>query len=408
MRNLEEMRGRLQALISEARTLTKDGMAAEEVEKRDKMMHDIRALEAEIVAEEELQKIEARNAAKNKNSDPEKDLAEWRSLGEFVQTVAFNPNDRRLRGREIEVESRQQQQSTGASGGFLVPDVFSKELLKVDPDEAIIRPRARVFGGATSTGFGELHIPALDYSPAGPAISNMYAGAVVTWIGEGIGKPETEINFRRVTLHPFEVAAHVPVTDRLLRNAPLIEDIIKTQLRGALIGAEENAFLNGAGGNQPTGIIGHAATIGVNRAGAGDTVAYNDVAAMLQVFRGRRGVWIVGRDVLPQLMILQDANNNYIWQPSARDGNPGTLFGMPVLFSDFSPALGDDGDVVLADLSYYLIGDGDGVSIAVSPHVRFLENMTVIKAWKTVDGTPWLNAPLPTKVPTSPFVQLND
>lgn len=62
---------------------------------------------------------------------------------------------------------------------------------------------------------------------------------------------------------------------------------------------------------------------------------------------------------------------------------------------------------MLADLSYYLIGDGDGISIAVSPHVKFLENMTVIKAWKTVDGTPWLNAPLPTTVPTSPFVQLN-
>ena len=406
MRNLEEMRGRLQALISEARALTKDDMAAEEVEKRDKVMHDIRALEAEIVAEEELQKIEARNAAKNKNSDPEKDLAEWRNLGEFVQTVAFNPTDKRLRGREVEVESRQQQQSVGASGGFLVPDVFSQELLKVEPDEAIIRPRARVFGGATSTGFGELHIPALDYSPADPAVSNMYAGAVVNWISEGGQKPETEINFRRVTLHPYEVAAHVPVTDRLLRNAPLIEDIIKTQLRGALIGAEENAFLNGAGSFQPTGIIGHAATIGVDRT-TDDTVAYADLAAMLQVFRGRRGVWIVGRDILPQLMNLKDTNDNYIWQPSARDGNPGTLFGMPVLFSDFSPALGDDGDVVLADLSYYLIGDGDGVSIAVSPHVRFLENMTVIKAWKTVDGTPWLNAPLPTSVPTSPFVQLN-
>src|SRR5690606_21782812 len=126
--------------------------------------------EAEIVAEEELQKIEARNAAKNKKSDPEKDLAEWRSLGEFVQTVAFNPTDKRLRGREVEVESRQQQQSVGAAGGFLVPDVFSQELLKVDTDEAIIRPRARVFGGATSVGFGELHIPALDYSPADPAV----------------------------------------------------------------------------------------------------------------------------------------------------------------------------------------------------------------------------------------------
>ena len=119
MRNLEEMRGRLQALISEARALTKDDMAAEEVEKRDKVMHNIRALEAEIVAEEELQKIEARNAAKNKNSDPEKDLAEWRSLGEFVRTVAFNPADERLRGREV--ESRQQQQSVGAAGASWFP-----------------------------------------------------------------------------------------------------------------------------------------------------------------------------------------------------------------------------------------------------------------------------------------------
>jgi HK97 family phage major capsid protein len=405
MRNLEVMRGKLAEKTKEARALIEAAqkeersLTAEEREKQDRLMVDIRDMQADIVAEEILQEQESRNA--KTVSDPEKDLAEFRSLGEFVKTIHSNPNDKRLKDRYVEAEERQQSQGVGLEGGFLVPDVFSSQLLTVSPDEAIIRPRANVFDGGTSTGFGELHIPALQYSG-----NNMYAGAQVTWINEGAEKPETDIEFKRVTLHPFEVAAHTLVTDRLLRNAPAIEKIVGTQLRGALIAAEENTFLNGAGGFQPTGIIGHAATIQVPRAGAA-AVIYQDLADMLAVFWGRRGVWIVGRDMLPQLMALQDPNNNYIWQPSARDGNPGTLFGMPVMFSDDSPALGVNGDVVLADLSYYLIGDGQGVAIATSKDFLFTSNMTVIKAWKLVDGTPWLTGPLPTSIPTSPFVQLN-
>ena len=400
MRNIEEMRAKMFALVDSIRELSKEDreLSAEEVEKRDKMLADVRAMEAEIAAETELQRIEAQKA--KRTTDPEKDRAEWRSLGEFVQTVAKAPNDKRLKGREI--EERQQQQSVGADGGFLVPDQFASELLTVRPDEAIIRPRARVFGGGSGVNFGELHIPALQYSG-----NNMFAGASVTWIDEGAVKPEEQIAFKRVTLHPFEVAAHVQVTDRLLSNAPTIEEIVKTQLRGALIDAEEEAFLVNAGmvAGAPNPIIGDAATITVPRAGGG-AVVYQDLADMLAVFWGRRGVWIVGRDMLPSLMALVDANGNLVWQPNARDGNPGTIFGMPVLFSDHSPALGTLGDVVLADLSYYLIGDGGGIGIAVSPHMLFTSNITIIKAWKLVDGTPWLTGPLPTSIPTSPFVEL--
>lgn len=400
--NIEDMKGELFALVEEARKMIntakeeKRDMTAEETEKHDKMMADIRAKEKAIAVETELQRVEAMKA--QKKDDPEKDLAEWRSLGEFVQTVVHNPRDARLAGRAYDG----QQQSVGAAGGFLVPDVFSKDILTVSPDEAIVRPRATIYAGATGEGFGEMHIPALDYG------ENMFAGAEVEWISEGAEKPETAVGLKRVTLHPFEVAAHVQVTDRLLQNGPAIEGIVRNQLRAALIGAEEKAFLVGLGANsgQPTGIVGHASAIKVERATA-NTVKYGDLAAMLQVFRGQRGVWIVGRDVLPQLMALVDGDGRYIWQPSARDGNPGTLFGLPILFSDYSPALGTLGDVVLADLSYYLIGDGVGVSIAASPHMKFTSNITVIKAWKTVDGTPWLTAPLPTSVPTSPFVQLD-
>jgi HK97 family phage major capsid protein len=303
MRNLDHMRGKLDDIIKQTRELIetaeteKRALTADEKEKREKMLLDIQEMKSDIAAEEILQEQEAKRA--KVPDDPEKDKAEWRSIGEFVQTVAKNPNDKRLRGREV--EDRQQSQGIGLEGGFLVPDVFANTLLTVSPDEAIVRPRARVFGGGSSTGFGELHIPALQYSG-----NNMYAGAVVQWIAEGQVKPETDIEFKRITLHPYEVAAHVQVTDRLLRNASMIEQVVSTQLRGALIAAEENAFLNGAGGVQPTGIIGHAATIGVARAGVG-AVIYQDLADMLAVFWGKRGVWITGRDMLPQLMALQDA-----------------------------------------------------------------------------------------------------
>jgi len=407
MRNIEQMKGKMFDLVDQVRELAKEDrdLSAEEVEKRDKMLADIKFMEADIAAEEQLQRVEAQKA--KVVSDPEKEKAEWRSLGEFVQTIAKNPNDKRLAGRETDLpaEERQQIQGVGADGGFLVPEIFSKELLTVSPDEAIIRPRARVFGAQTSgtaaAGFGDFHIPALDYV----AGANMYAGATVQWIDEAAAKPATQIVFNRITLSPYEVAAHVPISDRLLYNAPAIEQIVKTQLRGALIDAEENTFLNDTAAGTPTGIIDHAATITVARPAPGGVV-YQDLADMLAVFWGKRGVWITGRDMLPQLMALQDPNNNYIWQPNARDGNPGTIFGMPVLFSDHSPAMGDLGDVVLADLSYYLIADGMGISMAVSPHQRFTENITLIKAWKTVDGSPWLTGPLPTSTPTSPFVEL--
>ncbi len=395
------MKGKMFALVDSVRELTKEGreLSAEEVEKRDKMLSDVRAMEKDIAAEEEMQRIEAQKA--KRSTDPEKDRAEWRSLGEFVSTIYTNPNDKRLRGREVELrQPPPQEMDTGAAGGFLVPEQFSSDLLTVQPDEAVVRPRATVFPGG---GDADFHIPALQYSG-----ENMYAGAEVDWIDEGEAKPETDVTFKRVTLHPFELAAHVRITDKLMRNAPAIEQIVRTQLRGALIDAEEEAFLvnAGAAANAPNPIIGAGATVVTARA-AGNQVQYVDLVGMYSRFRGRRGVWIVSRAVIPELMQLQDGAGGLVWMPNARDGSPGSLLGMPVLYSDHSPDLGDQGDVVLADLSYYLIKDGIGVSMAISPHVHFVNNITVIKAFKTVDGTPWLTGVLPTTPTTSPFVALD-
>jgi len=404
MRDIEAMKRRRAALIKEAREVVnvaekeQRSLTGEEKEKYDRVMEDVRGIDEDIQREEHLQKLEMSNPANQvRDYDPERDQAEWGSLGEFVRAVVTNPSDKRLRNRDVEMRQDAQDMANDIQGGYLVPDQFSDQLLTVRPDEAIIRPRATVFGG----GDADFKIPALQYHG-----QNMYAGAQVTWISEGEEKPQTDIKFRQITLQPYEVAAHVEVTDKLMRNSAMIEQVVRNQLRGALIDAEENAFLTGSG-SKPTGIIDADCTFGVTRAD-NSNVQYADVKSMYARFRGRRGVWIASREVLPELMAMKDDSDVLIWQPNARDGSPGNLLGMPVLFSDHSPAMNQTGSLVLCDLSYYLIKDGVGVAIAASPHFKFTNNITVIKAFKTVDGKPWLDNVLPTSYNTSPFVQLEN
>ena len=69
---------------------------------------------------------------------------------------------------------------------------------------------------------------------------------------------------------------------------------------------------------------------------------------------------------------------------------------------------GNTGDLQLVNLKKYLIKDGSGIYISMSEHVKFTSNQTVIKAFRNVDGKPWVNAPymLDSGVQVSPYVLL--
>ncbi len=331
---------------------------------------------------------------------------EWRNFGEFLQAVRFNQHDRRLQFKEFEhPETRDLQMVPGAQGGFLVPEQFSTQLLQIGPQDAIVRPRATVIP-AGSPPDAPITFPVLDHSGA----RGVYSGVTVVWIGEGEQKPPTEPAFREITITPREVAAHTVVTDKLLRNTEAASVVVRTLLRRAILAAEDVAFLSGLGVNQPVGIIGHGSAINVVRAGA-NQISYADVVGMYA--RAKFGgplCWIASPTTLPQLMRMTDGAQGLIWQPNARDGAPGTLLGLPVFLNERSPVLGQVGDLILADLQYYLIKDGSGIYISASEHVQFINNKTVIKAFWNVDGQPWLTSPLLLEdgVSTvSPFVILN-
>ncbi len=317
-------------------------------------------------------------------------------LGEIVYCARFQPGDSRLRAL--------QEMGVGESGGFAIPDEFNPTLREVSPQEAIVRPRATVVPGGSSPD-ADLVLPALNQGTG----SNMYGGVEVSWIAEGGDKPETGAKLRECRWSPKEVAAHIVVTDKLLRNWSAATTLIERMLRDALLAAEDVAFFSGNSAGRPSGILASDALIKVNRAGAG-AVAYDDLVDMeAELHEDGQAVWVVNPRVIPVLRKMEDTAGHLIWQEHARSGAPATLLGRPVVKNYRSPALGALGDVLLANLSYYLIKDGVDVTVAASEHVLFKQNKTVVKAFKTVDGGPWLDGPIAQEDGNkySPFVALD-
>ena len=86
------------------------------------------------------------------------------------------------------------------------------------------------------------------------------------------------------------------------------------------------------------------------------------------------------------------------------------LFGIPILFTEKTPTLdaAGGGDVILADLSYYWIGDRQDSEISASIHAKFTSNQTVWRFSHRVDGQSALNGliTLTDGSTVSPFVSL--
>jgi HK97 family phage major capsid protein len=349
---------------------------------------------------------------------------EFESLGEFMYSVRFRPNDQRLAGLFDEnvgqnaadlSAANELRMDTGSTGGFMIPPQFRGDLFqKIPPRDALVRPRATVIPAGDPPD-APITFPALDQSGAAPG--NSFGGFQFQWIAEGALKPQSDIALTDVTLEPHEAAGHVIITDKLLRNWQAADGFVRGLMRDAKIAAEDYAFLRGNGVGKPLGIINAGATIAVHRT-TSNLVKYIDLVNMVARLLMRPGVqpvWSMAQSVLPQIATLQDPLGNYIWKPigsddlNAAEGFAGTLLGYPVRWNNRAPALGTLGDVTLADWSYYLIKDGSGPFVAASEHVYFLNNKTVIKMFWNVDGAPWMQAPFVEEngYSVSPFVALD-
>jgi HK97 family phage major capsid protein len=256
-------------------------------------------------------------------------------------------------------------------------------------------------------------MPTLDQTGTTSGATRQHGGIVASWTEEGTAKSETQPAFRQINLVAHKLVCYTEASDELLADEAVgLVAFLNGPMgfAGAIRWEEEYTFLQGTGAGQPLGVLNAGATITQPRAAAGQ-INIADIFNMISVHHGDNPVWHISRGAMPQLLNLNGpaANPSYFWVPNGRDGAPGTLMGFPIEWTEKLPALGTAGDILLADWSYYLIGDRQATTIDSSMHFRFRNDLTAWRAVHRVDGQPWLSAPLTLADGTtqiSPFVIL--
>jgi len=333
------------------------------------------------------------------------------SLGELALAVATGGHDARLIHNATMVET------TGGSGGFLVPMQFLGPILDEALAREVVRPRATVVPIASN----QATVGAFDYADGTNAAR---AGLSLTWTGEAAALSEQRGKTREVTLKPHKGSIFVRVSSELAADAIAFDAQLSEAMIAAVAAGLDAAFINGNGAGQPLGIVNAPATISVAKEAsqvAATLVPQNlaKMAARLNPSSWSSSVWLIHPTALVQLLQLQTKVQNVAatenvggyspgWFTVAADGSM-TLLTRPVVVTDACAPLGTVGDVILADLRRYLVGLRADAAIARDESRYFDSDEIAFRLILRIDGQP--RDVEPTKLrdgsnTVSPFVTL--
>lgn len=276
-------------------------------------------------------------------------------------------------------------EKVGEDGGFLVPEEISAAILKKMEGDDSLMARANTLQVAGNN----LTLNLDENAP-------WTGGVTAYWTGEGASITESKPNFKQASWRLHKLAALVKATDELLEDATALESYIKQSAPAAILHQVNKAIINGNGVAKPLGIINSnfAVTVSKESGQAADTILAENVikmySRMLPMSRAN-AVWFVNPAVEEQLRLMKDGNDQFIYLTPGSQMNQtpyATLLGRPVVpLMGGMPALGDVGDIMFADLSYYyMIRKAAGVKAATSIHLHFDKEITSFRFSMRLDG----------------------
>lgn len=220
--------------------------------------------------------------------------------------------------------------------------------------------------------FGQNGVPSLRRVPFRvPLVSQTGAGDGY-WVGEGKPKPLTNFDFSRTTLEPLKVANIAVVTMEVLRDSsPSAETIVRDSLAAALRERLDTDFIDptktASAGVSPASIT-NGVTAPNSTGNTADDVR-EDIRAVFGTFIAANnapttGVWIMAATTALSLSLMM----NPLGQPEfpGLSMNGGSLFGLPVIVSEYVPTVSAGGYVFLVNASDIYLADEGGINIDMS------------------------------------------
>ncbi len=341
----------------------------------------------------------------------------WSSLGEQLMAVKnFAVSGGRLSDARLKAPTGLSE-GIPADGGFLVQTDFAQTLLeKTFAASDIIN---RVFRMPISANSNAIKIPAV--ADSSRADGSRFGGIRAYWMNEGGTKTPSYPSFAQVALELKKLIGYTTTTDELLEDAPALEAWIGRAFASEFDFKLADAIINGDGAGKPLGILNAPCLVTVTAEtgqGATTIVAENIIKMWARRFGPQTGsyVWLINQDIEPQLYTMGLAVGSggipvYMPAGGLSAAPYGTLFGKPVIPCEQCASLGTAGDIILADLSQYVMIDKGGMKSASSIHVNFTTDQTAFRFVYRCDGQPlWAAALTPYKGTgntQSPFIVLN-
>lgn len=336
----------------------------------------------------------------------------FEDIGEYFQAMWHQGRNPELAAKRETVLNYQEK--VPSEGGFLVPEEFRAELLRLSLETSIVRPRARVVPMASRT----LSFPAIDETSR---VSSVFGGIVVYRTEEGAELTESAAAFGQIKLEATKQTALAHVTNELVRDAAGgFQMYIEEMFPEAISFFEDIDFLSGNGAGAPLGALSTLNTAAISVAKesgqTASTIVWENVVKMYSRMLPsslNRAVWIASPDTFAELATMAlsvGTGGSAVWLTDGTGAPTLTLLGRPVIMTEKAPAaLGTIGDLNFVDFGMYLIGDRQMMTVDSSEHVKFTSDKTTFRVIQRNDGRPWLNSPLTphnNSATLSPFVQL--
>ena len=341
------------------------------------------------------------------------------SFGEQLQAIARAALTGKAGNQQI--DSRLVRAPTGAGevdptgGGFLVQTDFQQAIFMLAHDMGELLGRVNKI--PISANANGLKINAVDETSR--ATGSRWGGVQSYWVNEGDTVTKTKPKFRRVEFDLHKLFSIAYITDELLADSTAMMSVLGQAFSEEIMFMTEDAIFEGSGAGLPLGFMNSPALVSVAKQNgqATQTIVKENIDAMWSRCWGRsrkNAVWLVNQLVEPQLNQMNQAVGTggqlvYL-PPGGLSAAPyATLYGRPVITTEYSAGTGAPGDITLVDLSQYTLVDKGGVQSATSMHIAFLTDEMAFRITYRVDGKPMWYAPMtPFKGGStlSPFVAL--
>lgn len=316
-----------------------------------------------VISEAELKSLKADiatiKAKLNRPIAANNNQPEAANQNEF-ERKAFNAFLRRGVERITPEEAKALTVSNDANGGFLAPEEFGSELIKLLNEYSPVRSYARVIS---------VSAPEIKYP-------RRVSGTAATWVSETEDRTESGMTFEQVTLTPFELATFTDVSNQLLEdNAYGLEGELLSDYAESFGKTEGLAFVKGTGTGQPKGIMTASGIKEIKTGVAGAFPNTNPADVLIGMYHelatthAHNGAWLMNRKTLGEIRKWKDATGRYLVLDPITAGGVSTLLGRPIVeMPDMDDIAANKFPILFGDLSGYRIIDRVGLSTLRDPY----------------------------------------